>query len=365
MKKIALFVAVIFSALTLCAQIPPASPAACAECGAKNGEPHKSWCPYAPHQEPESEPEHYSDPVTPPAPKPAAPPATHYTAPATAPAAQETKPDFSTLSHPQVQARPLFSGINEHSLTVAPTELTAHTQWGEVDLKTIGHFTYDICRYSNLNNTAVMLGHTQPNGTVEWKILKKYPYGYYNEWELADEQRADASIVNAHFEAEGRFIFVDYSDGTNRVLDAWGNMRFVSKNSEIKLLDFIDGNRYFFEEWDKESSQYLLWAVDNREKEIIGISKKEIQYFDNAFVTFDFNYTIRDYNGEMLSLKLDGRDVKFFDDVTAYQDDVKWHFVMTANKWGTPQYAIVTSDLKQYGGWYATMGDLQKAWANR
>lgn len=365
MKKIALFIAALFSAMTLCAQIPPASPAACAECGAKNGEPHQSWCPYAPHQEPDSEPEHYSDPVTPPAPKPAAPPATHYTAPATAPAAQETKPDFSTLPHPQVQARPLFSGINEHSLTVAPTELTAHTQWGEVDLKTIGHFTYDICRYSNVNNTAVVLGHTQPNGAVEWKILKKYPYGYYNEWEFADEQRADASIVNVHFEAEGRFIFVDYSDGTNRVLDAWGNMRFVSENEEVKLLNFKDGNRYFFEEWDKESSQYMLWSVENREKEIIGISKKEIQYFDNAFVTFDFNYHIIDYNGEMLSLNMDGRDVKFFDDVTAYQDDVKWHFVITVNHWGTPQYAIVTSDLKQYGRWYATMGDLQKAWANR
>lgn len=365
MKKFTLFITLLLSALIIQAQIPPASPAACAECGAKNGEPHQSWCPYAPHQEPETEPEHYSDPVTPPALKPAAPPATHYTAPATAPAAQETKPDFSTLPHPQVQARPLFSGINEHSLTVAPTELTAHTQWGDVDLKTIGNFTYDICRYSNFNNTAVVLGHTQPNGTVEWKILKKYPYGYYNEWELADEQREDAGIVNVHFEAEGRFIFVDYSDGTNRVLDAWGNMRFVSQNSKVRLLDFKDGNRYFFEEWDKESSQYMLWSVENREREIIGISKKEIQYFDNAFVTFDFNYYIIDYNGEMLSLNMNDRDVKFFDDVTAYQDDVKWHFVITANNWGTPQYAIVTSDLKQYGGWYATMGDLQKAWANR
>lgn len=130
MKKLILFAFILLSTLVVNAQIPPVSPAACAECGAKNGEPHKSWCPYAPHQEPEAEPEHYSDPVTPPAPKPAAPSASHYTAPATAPATQETKPDFSTLPHPQVQDRPLFSGINEHNLTVAPTELTSHTQWG-------------------------------------------------------------------------------------------------------------------------------------------------------------------------------------------------------------------------------------------
>ena len=366
MKKIALFVAALFSAMTLCAQIPPASPAACAECGVKNGEPHKSWCPYAPQQEPEeeSEPAHYSDPVTPPAPTPTAPPASHYTAPTTASTAY-VKPDFSMMSHPTVQPRPLFSGINEQNLTVAPTELTSQTQWGEVDLKSIGSFTYDICRYSHYNNTAVVLGHTHPNGAVEWKILKKYPYGYYNEWEFADENQEGVSIVNVHFEAEGNFIFMDYSDGTNRVLDAWGNMCFVSKNNEVRLLDFRDGNRYFFEVWDRESSQYLLWTVENRERQIIGISKKEIQYFDNAFVTSDFNYTIRDYNGEMLSLNMDGRDVKFFDDVTAYQDDVKWHFVITANKWGTPQYAIVTSDLKQYGGWYATIGELQQAWANR
>ncbi len=364
MKKIALFVAALFSAMTLCAQIPPVSPAACAECGAKNGEPHKSWCPYAPQQEPEPEPEHYSDPVTPPAPTPTTPPASHYTAPDAASTAY-VKPDFSMMSHPTVQARPLFSGINEHSLTVAPTELTSQTQWGEVDLKSIGSFTYDICRYSHYNNTAVVLGHTHPNGAVEWKILKKYPYGYYNEWEFADENQEGVSIVNVHFEAEGNFIFVDYSDGTNRVLDAWGNMCFVSKNNEVRLLDFRDGNRYFFEVWDRESSQYMLWTVENRERELIGISKKEIQYFDNAFVTFDFNYSIRDYNGEMLSLNMDGREVKFFDDVTVYQDDVKWHFVITANKWGTPQYTIVTSDLKQFGGWYATMGDLQKTWANR
>ena len=54
MKKLILFTSILLSAMVVSAQIPAVSPAACAECGAKNGEPHKSWCPYAPHQEPEA-----------------------------------------------------------------------------------------------------------------------------------------------------------------------------------------------------------------------------------------------------------------------------------------------------------------------
>ncbi|MBR3577889.1 MAG: hypothetical protein IKN98_03815 [Bacteroidales bacterium] len=363
MKKIVLFASLLLSTLVVNAQIPPVSPAACAECGAKNGEPHKSWCPYAPQQEPEAEPEHYSDPVTPPAPKPAAPSASHYTAPATAPATQETKPDFSTLPHPQVQDRPLFSGINEHNLTVAPTELTSHTQWGEVDLKDIGSFTYDICRYTNFNNTAVVLGHTQPNGIVEWMILQKFPYGYYNQNNFIQPKKEGVRIVNIHLEAEGRFIFVDYSDGTNRVFDSWGNMLFVAENNEVRLLNFKDGERYFFEVRDRETSKYLLWTAEQRETELIGISTKEIQYLNNAFITFDYHYNIKDFNGNSLTLNMDGRSIMFFDDVTVCQIDMKPFYIVEVKDWNTSKYTLVSSDLKQYGGWYATTEEmLRHAW---
>ena len=363
MKKLILFAFILLSTLVVNAQIPPVSPAACAECGAKNGEPHKSWCPYAPHQEPEAEPEHDSDPVTPSAPKPAAPSASHYTAPATAPATQETKPDFSTLPHPQVQDRPLFSGINEHNLTVAPTELTSHTQWGEVDLKDIGSFTYDICRYTNFNNTAVVLGHTQPNGIVEWMILQKFPYGYYNQNNFIQPQTEGVSIVNIHLEAEGRFIFVDYSDGTNRVFDSWGNMLFVAENNEVKLLNFKDGERYFFEVRDRETSKYLLWTAEQRETELIGISTKEIQYLNNAFITFDYHYNIKDFNGNSLTLNMDGRSIMFFDDVTVCQIDMKPFYIVEVKDWNTSKYTLVSSDLKQYGGWYDSIDELlRRAW---
>ena len=365
MKKTVVFLIVLISAMALCAQIPPVSPAACAECGAKNGEPHKSWCPYAPHQEPEEKPETHPQPTTPAKPKPvtAAP---QHTAPASSPATTNQKPDFSSMPHPQVQDRPLFSGINEPNLIVAPTELTTHTQWGEVDLKRIGSFTYDICRYTNFNNTAVVLGHTQPNGTVDWMILQKFPYGYYNQNNFIQPEKEGISIVNIHLEAEGRFIFVDYSDGTNRVFDSWGNILFISENQEVRLLNFKDGERYFFEVWDRESSKYMLWTVEKSETNLIGLSTRKIEYFNNAFITFDgYSYLIIDFNGNYLTLNMDGRSIMLFDDVTVYQDDVKWHYVIEVKVWNTPKYAIVTSDLKQYGGWYATMGEVQRAWAER
>ena len=360
MKKIAIFASILLSALVVNAQIPSVSPAACAECGAKNGEPHKSWCPYAPHQEPEEEPETHPQPTTHPTPTPPAP---QYTEPVTAPTTAYYEPDFSTLPHPQVQDRPLFSGINEHNLTVAPTELTAHTQWGEVDLSSIGSFTYDICRYTNFNNTAVVLGHTQPNGTVEWKLLQKYPYGYYNESSFIDPKTEGISIVNIHLEAEGRFIFVDYSDGTNRVFDSWGNMLFVSENNEVRLLNFKDGERYFFEVWDRETSKYLLWTAEKRETQLIGISTKEIQYLNNAFITFDYHYNIKDFNGNSLTLNMDGRSIMFFDDVTVCQIDMKPFYIVEVKDWNTSKYTLVSSDLKQYGGWYDSIDEmLRHAW---
>lgn len=363
MKKIVLFASLLLSTLVVNAQIPPVSPAACAECGAKNGEPHKSWCPYASHQEPEEEPETHPQPTNHPTPTPPAP---QYTTPATAPTTTYESPDFSMLPHPQVQPRPLFSGINEHYLTVAPTELTSHAQWGEVDLSSIGSFTYDICRYTNFNNTAVVLGHTHPNGMVEWMILQKFPYGYYNKNNFIQPEKEGVSIVNIHLEAEGRFIFVDYSDGTNRVFDSWGNMLFISENNEVRLLNFKDGERYFFEVWDRDASKYMLWTAEKRETELIGISTKEIQYLNNAFITFDnYSYNIKDFNGNYLTLNMDGRSIMFFDDVTVYQDDVKWHYVVEVKNWNTSKYAIITSDLKQYGGWYATQGELQRAWSER
>lgn len=364
MKRITLFVVVLLSALQMFAQIPPASPAACAECGAKNGQPHKSWCSYAPHEEPEPEPEQPSAPAAPATP---VSPASHSTAPTPSNYHSEepTRPDFSSLSHPTVQARPLFSGINEHNLTVQPTELTSQTQWGEVDLRSIGSFTYDICRYTNVNHTAVVLGHTQPNGTVEWKVLKKFPYGYYNECEFLDYGQAEVSIVDIHLEAEGRYIIADYSNGTNSVFDSWGNVVFLPDNHQIRLLDFKDGDRYFFEEWDASSSQYAVWAVHHQEKQLIALSKREIQYYDNALVAYDGGYVIYDYDGHYLTLKMEGRDVMFFDDVMGYPDDTKWHFVIEKKEWNTSKYAIVTSDLEQYGGWYSSFGEAQRAWAGR
>lgn len=193
-------------------------------------------------------------------------------------------------------------------------------------------------------------------------MLRKFPYGYYNENEFLDPEKDGVTITNIHIEAEGRFIFVDYSDGTNRVFDSRGNIILIHKNSEIKLLDFQYGDTNFFEIFDREASKYILYTVNNREENIISTSQQKFEYLDNAFISYDsYSTTIRDYNGNMLTIEKEGQKKMFFDNVTVYKDDTGYHYVVEVDT----KYAIITSDLKQFGSWYSTMGELQRAWIGR
>lgn len=247
---------------------------------------------------------------------------------------------------PLARPAPQFSGINEQSIV--------HEKF-----QTLAGVEYDLERRSHTDGGPVILGRRYPDGTIQWSVVRQDRDGKYEVYALSASATApDRKVLlrDVHFEAEGRFLVMEYEGGFKKYFTADG-LDHIASGYNVGVAPMMAGGRcYILLKPDATSTnkQQILYAGPHGT-----LFGEDLEMYDDAIIERHGSWN-RLLNWDWKALTIDNN--KHFKDIRCFNSDKGPYYVIEVSD---GQFVLVARGFRRVGDVYESFEEAQAAWRDQ